>query len=198
MKNFALIDPLFLPHLGCHLEFSLAPGSSVVFMGENGIGKTTLLKRLALQAEAGSRVIIEQKATEYFYDRKVKKLREFFQEGLLPQFDEEAFTFLWQAFNLDSKEDRLISQLSGGEAQALKLALGLCKETSYFFLDEPSQYLDQGRREILKNFLSYLLKRGKSLVVVEHNREWLPEGWMVQNLVVKNSTLVQGDTWTIS
>jgi len=49
----------------------------------------------------------------------------------------------------------------------------------------------------LLEFLNRLLLRGKTLIVIEHNREWLPAGWEVQELKIEDATLKQGEKWII-
>lgn len=198
MIQLTVSNPSFLPHCGCTVSLEIPSGSALVLVGENGIGKSTLLKELYAQFEISQRVVVEQLGTEYFFDRKLKVLKSIFLSAKLSQLDLEAFHFLWSAFGLEKKENRLISQLSGGESQALKLCLSLCKQAEIYFLDEPSQYLDQQRKEILKNFLSTMLSKGTRVLLVEHNQDWLAKGWRVQQLLIKQDVLIQGDEWTIS
>jgi ABC-type Mn2+/Zn2+ transport system ATPase subunit len=197
MKIFELHDPLFLPHCGCELQFSVNSGSSIVFIGENGIGKSTLLRHLYSALEMESRVVVEQKSSEYFFDRKLITLKNFFLEGHLPHFNIKNFLSLWNDFELDKKEQRLISHLSGGETQALKLCLALCKDCTFYFLDEPSQFLDTQRKKTLSHFLEKLRQSGKSLIVIEHNIDWIPSGWKINQLKVENNVLQRGAEWII-
>ena len=197
MKIFELRDPLFLPHCGCELQIALSTGSGIVLIGENGIGKSTLLRRFYLSILSDLRVVVEQKASDYFFDRKLTTLKSFFCEASLPHFNRENFLTLWNDFELNKKEDRMLSHLSGGESQALKLCLALCKDCDFYFLDEPSQYLDTHRKNVLLRHLEQLRSKGKTLIVIEHNRDWLPAGWNVQQLVVQNNVLQLGDKWII-
>lgn len=196
MKVFQLTDPLFLPHCACELRVSVHQGQALVLVGENGIGKSTLLNRFYLDIPAESRVVVEQKASEYFFDRKLVTIKQFFLQAELSGFNPDAFYTLWNTFDLNSKEERLVSNLSGGESQALKLCMSLCKEAEYYFLDEPSQYLDETKKKVLLQFLESLLLKEKTLLLVEHNREWLPSGWDIQELKIENNTLKQGAKWT--
>ena len=198
MKLFEIQDPHFLPHCGCDLQLSLCEGEVLILVGENGIGKSTLMKRLYASLGPEERVVVEQKTSEYFFDRKLETLKSFFLTGNLSHFNKEAFNELWQAFGLESKEDRFISQLSGGEAQSLKLTLALSKDTVFYLLDEPSQFLDDQRKKTLADYLNKLLEKEKSVLIIEHNQNWLPSGWKVQDLVLRDNTLILGERWTIS
>lgn len=187
--NIQISDPSFLPHCGCELQLTLSQGEALVIVGENGIGKSTLLVHLARKLNPQKRVVVEQKTSEYFYDRQLKTLKDFFLKSELESFNPESFHQLWKDFGLGNKEDRWLSELSGGEAQVLKLCLSLCKETDIYLLDEPSQFLDKDKRVILKKFLEGLLIRQKSLLVIEHQREWLPQNWKVDQLEINGKTL---------
>jgi len=197
MKTFELNDSLFLPHCGCELQVSVNLGSAIVLIGENGIGKSTLLRRFYSSVSAESRVVVEKKLSKYFFVRKLSTLKSFILEANLPNVSREDFLSLWNEFELDQKEDRLLFHLSGGESQALKLCLALCKDCTYYFLDEPSQFLDTHRKKVLVKHLEKIRQKGKALIVIEHNREWLPTGWSVQQLIVENNVLKRGDAWTI-
>lgn len=197
MYIFELHDPLFLPHCGCELRLSLAKAQALVILGENGIGKSTLLHRWASQLEVNRRSVVEQKSSDYFFDRKLKLIKQFFIHSNLPQFNANEFLSWWNLFELESKEERLLSQLSGGEAQGLKLALALCKDADFYFLDEPSQHLDKRKKEILFERLEKLRASGKSIVVVEHQKENIPIGWKALQLEIQQGKLKAGDEWTI-
>jgi ABC-type multidrug transport system ATPase subunit len=195
MKIFELHDPLFLPHCGCDLQLPIKLGSCTVLVGENGIGKTTLLHRLSTSVPSDSRAVVEQKASEYFFDRKLFTLKNFFCEANLRHFNKSDFLSLWRDFELDKKEDRMLSNLSGGESQALKLCLSLSKVCDFYFLDEPSQFLDSSKKKVLVHFLEKLKDSGKSLIIIEHNRDWIPPEWQVQQLVIHDDFLRLGDKW---
>jgi ABC-2 type transport system ATP-binding protein len=193
---FELNDPLFLSHYGCELKLTLNPGEVSVLVGENGVGKSTLLHRIFFSLSASKVTLVDQKTLECFFDRKLSTLKKIFLNSSLPNLNQEQFSLLWEKFGLEKKEDRLISVLSGGEAQAVKLCLSLSKESDFYLLDEPLQFLDEEKRNVLIEFLETLRCQGKSLIIVEHNRGLFPSGWQVQELVIQESILKKGNTWT--
>lgn len=195
--KFELKDPFFLPHCACEVSISLNSSEALILVGENGIGKSTLLHRFCTLLDPSTWVLVEQKTLDYFFERKLSTLKSLFLQVRPPQLNKEVFHYLWNAFELHKKEDRWISQLSGGEGQALKLCLTLSKETDFYFLDEPTQYLDIGRKQFLFSYLEELRKKGKSLLLVEHDREGLPAGWRVQELKMDGRTLSRGAEWII-
>lgn len=197
MYKFELRDPFFLPHAACEVSLLLKDREALVLFGENGIGKSTLLYRLASQLANEEYVIVEQKASEYFYDRPLSVIKNIFLELKLPGFNSMSFLLLWKLFGLEEKENRFLSYLSGGESQALKLVLALCKDASIYFLDEPSQFLDPEKKKILYERLEELRLKGKQVLVVEHQQENLPKGWKIQELVFNDYLLKTGTEWTI-
>jgi ABC-type Mn2+/Zn2+ transport system ATPase subunit len=197
MYTFELQDPIFLPHTACEVRLSLNDRQAMVLFGENGIGKSTLLQRLASQMKSTEYVIVEQRTSDYFYDRKLGVLKNIFLELKLPEFNSSTFLLLWKVFGLEEKEERLLSHLSGGESQALKLVLGLCKDAAVYFLDEPSQFLDPVKKKILYGQLELFRSQGKKLLVVEHQKDHLPKGWKAQELVMIDGILKSGSEWTI-
>lgn len=197
MYTFELQDLTFLPHAACEIRLTLADRQAMVLFGENGIGKSTLLNRLSQKLKPSEFVIVEQRASDYFYDRKLGALKNIFLELNLPDFNTQTFLELWKVFGLEEKEGRLLSHLSGGESQALKLVIGLCKETNFYLLDEPSQFLDPQKKKILYGKLETIRLQGKKLIVVEHHKDHLPQGWKAQELLIKDHILISGSEWTI-
>jgi ABC-type multidrug transport system ATPase subunit len=191
MSIFELTDPLFLPHHGCDVKFAASPGEVIVLWGENGIGKTTLLQRFYQRFESEA-VMVDQKSLDFFYDRSIGVLLDFFSNCQLPGLEFSRFTHLTQIFELSSKRDRLLSQLSGGELQMLKLTLCLCVKKPIYLLDEPFQYLDTNRRKQLVDFLFRLKEEKATVVMVEHNLERIPQSWNRYHLILDDSCLKVG------
>ena len=65
---------------------------------------------------------------------------------------------------------KLVSQLSGGEAQRLSLALLVSSDSNVLILDEPTNHLDLESREALEDALA---RFGGSLLLVSHDRAML-------------------------
>lgn len=195
MYKFVVHDPHFLPHSGCDLEISLNLGEGLVIVGENGLGKTTLLQRF-YQETTHSRIIVEQKALDYFYDRSLKEVKEILFEARKSSLDKEMFHTLFAELGLKEREERRLSTLSGGENQCLKLICALSQNVDVYFLDEPSQFLDTGRKTILSRTLESLKQKKKAILVVEHDLTWLPQGWSIHQLGDVDKNVKQVKTWT--
>lgn len=190
MHHFKLHDPHFLPHCGCEVEFLLKPGGGIILFGENGLGKTTLLHRLWSESSS-PKVYVEQKALDPFYDWTLTEVK----KNLLKQGCEK-LEYYWKAFGLEQREDRRLSQLSGGEGQQLKLVCALALEAEVYFLDEPFQFLDPDKRRILTELLEEKRRKHAALLIVEHNSGLIGKDWEMMPLKVINGVIMKDLTWS--
>src|SRR5690554_2613940 len=74
-----------------------------------------------------------------------------------------------------SFKNRQISQLSGGQQQRVFLARALVQNASIYFMDEPFQGVDATTEVTIINILKELRKAGKTVVVVHHALQTVPE-----------------------
>lgn len=185
-------DPNFLPHMGCELDLDINSGDVFTIIGENGIGKSTLVQRIF--REKGSVIsLIEQRTMDFFYDRSLNTIKSIFLQH--QNVDKNRFENYWNTFHLHKKENRLQSTLSGGESQALKLCLGLSVNRDIYLIDEPSQYLDENSKQALNLILVEMNQLKKTLLIIEHDLSWLTLPMTVTQLQNQNNCLVRGKTW---
>lgn len=189
MYRFTIYDSQFLPHTGCDVDLFLNKGEILTLKGENGIGKTTLVRRF-YEKNLSDITLVEQGPLDYFYDRTLARLKIIYLSSA--GVSRELFFRYWVMFNLDKKEDRYQSSLSGGESQALKLALGLSVVRDVLMLDEPSQYLDSGSKIKLNSILHELILEGKSILLVEHDLSWMSVPSTTIHLEVRDGILKAG------
>lgn len=169
-------------------------GDLIILVGENGVGKSTLLHHFFNQTE-NEISFVEQPPMDSFYDRKLQTIHEIFSTSNRTDIRPDKFYEFWKLFQLDKKSNRYQSMLSGGEGQALKLCLGLCLDREIFFLDEPSQFLDTASRDILNSILGALRAEGRSVLMVEHDLSWVKEKALVYELAVIDHTLRKKSSW---
>jgi manganese/zinc/iron transport system ATP- binding protein len=72
-------------------------------------------------------------------------------------------------------KNRQISQLSGGQQQRVFLARALAQDAAIYFMDEPFQGVDATTEIAIINILKELRKAGKTVVVVHHDLQTVPE-----------------------
>jgi manganese/zinc/iron transport system ATP- binding protein len=71
--------------------------------------------------------------------------------------------------------DRQISQLSGGQQQRVFLARALAQEAQIYFMDEPFAGVDAATEGAIVDVLRRLKSEGRTLVVVHHDLQSVPE-----------------------
>lgn len=71
--------------------------------------------------------------------------------------------------------DRQISQLSGGQQQRVFLARALVQDARLYFMDEPFQGVDATTERAIIDLLRLLRSQGKTVVVVHHDLQTVPE-----------------------
>jgi manganese/zinc/iron transport system ATP- binding protein len=70
---------------------------------------------------------------------------------------------------------RQISQLSGGQQQRTFLARALVQDAQIYFMDEPFQGVDATTERAIVELLKELRAAGKSVIVVHHDLQTVPE-----------------------
>lgn len=164
-------------HLFSDLNFEIKRGERVAIIGNNGTGKTTLLKIInsVLPADAGS-FTLGSKVNIGYYDQEHHVLH---MEKTL--FDEisDAYPTLTNtqirnvlASFLFTGDDvfKRISDLSGGERGRVSLAKLMLSEANFIILDEPTNHLDITSKEILENALN---RYTGTILYVSHDRYFI-------------------------
>lgn len=77
---------------------------------------------------------------------------------------------LLSSVGLAGKEERLPSQLSGGECQRVAIARALAHDPPVLLADEPTGNLDTATGEQILELFSALHRSGKTVIMVTHNR----------------------------
>lgn len=180
-----IVKTQLLPHLSVDLSLEIASGKILVLTGENGIGKSTLLNYLSHKIPGC--VHCEQKNPEHFFDRTLSSFRKILLKS--ENLDQEFFHDLWKESGLSEKEDRKVVSLSGGESQLLKLIVHSTVRGDVFLFDEPGQYLDREKKQFARSLFAKLSAKNKSILIVEHDQHWLPEGIITRKLTHENGVL---------
>lgn len=92
-------------------------------------------------------------------------------------------------------KDRQIGELSGGQQQRVFIARALCQQAEIFFFDEPFVGVDMTTEEQIITIMKKLAAEGKTLLVVHHDLESVPEYF--NKIILLNQRLIAyGDTET--
>jgi ATP-binding cassette subfamily E protein 1 len=175
-----------------------SPGRVLGLLGQNGIGKTTVLKifsgdfRLNLgnfkEPPSWDHIIQHFRGStlqEYFrkmaegqlkvshkpqYVDKIPKVVSGTVGKLLEKVDErKKLEEIAQSLELKPFWERPLEVLSGGELQRVAIAATICREADVYLLDEPSSFLDVKQRLQAARAIRSLKNDQKTIIVAEHD-----------------------------
>lgn len=175
--DFAYGDKQILSHFNLLLQNKDRLG----IVGDNGVGKSTLLNLIAgqLQPQSG-RVIIGETVRVAYFSQQIEGLDESKRViNYLQEVAEEVKTgsgttsiaeLLEQFLFPRSSHGTLIEKLSGGEKKRLYLLKLLLEKPNVLLLDEPTNDLDIATLTVLENFLQGF---AGPVITVSHDRYFL-------------------------
>ena len=161
------------PNVLTDVSFPMEPGRFLAILGNNGVGKSTLLKCFNhILTPDGGQVLLEGRDLLRLPSREVAKQvafvsqnvpstqmtvhdvvmlgrRPYMKWGFTPE-DHAIVHDCMQRLGVDGMRGRFISQLSGGERQKVMLARALAQQPKVLLLDEPTSALDiQNQYQVL-------------------------------------------------
>ena len=156
-------------------------GSITVIVGPNGCGKSTLLAAIAgdIAPDKGTITIDEHHPILTSADtlagiRSMVVQNQSFVLGFTVRQVIEmagASAHVMKALELTEIADRLVTTLSGGEAQRVAIAQAIAQNAPVLLLDEPLAAQDVHSRNRIIQLLKDLAEQGKTVVVVAHSNE---------------------------
>ena len=159
------------------VDFEITRGERIAIIGNNGTGKTTILKIIngILAADAGE-IRLGSRVHIGYYDQEHHVLhseKTLFQElsDTYPNMNNTQIRNVLAAF-LFTGDDvfKLIGDLSGGEKGRVSLAKLMLSEANFLILDEPTNHLDITSKEILENALTHYTG---TVLYVSHDRYFI-------------------------
>ncbi|MDX8046849.1 ABC-F type ribosomal protection protein [Gracilibacillus sp. S3-1-1] len=158
------------------IDMHVTYGERVAVIGENGTGKTTLIKLVLQQLEPdkgevklGSNVKIGYLSQHTFFNTKDATVIETFRDEVkVTEGDARHILarFMFYGYDVFKK----VEQLSGGERMRLRLAQMMYQDINLLILDEPTNHLDIESREVLEEALESF--QG-TIIAVSHDRYFL-------------------------
>lgn len=189
------------------VSFALRRGCSLVLLGPNGVGKTTLFKTvLGFLPRLSGEILIEGEEVRGWsrqrYARSVAYVPQTFESafgftvleqvlmGRTPLLDglrspgaadERIALEIIEQLGLAPLVDRDCTTLSGGERQMVLIARALAQQPRLLVMDEPCANLDMGNQVVVLRRVSQLVSQGLSVIVTSHdpNHAFLLDGQVV-------------------
>jgi len=164
-------------HLFSNVDFFIQKGEHVAIIGDNGTGKSTLLKIINNVIEADTGTIKTGTNVEIgYYDQEHHVLND--SKSIFDEISDDYPTLtnteirnVLAAF-LFTGEDvyKLIGSLSGGEKGRVLLAKLMLSQANFLILDEPTNHLDITSKEILEDALNSYTG---TVLYVSHDRYFI-------------------------
>ncbi|MCP4902837.1 MAG: metal ABC transporter ATP-binding protein [bacterium] len=179
------------------VDVKVPAGVKMAIVGPNGAGKSTLIKAIlglvpSVAGEVrlfgqplqkrGHIAYVPQRATlDWDFPTDVLDVVTMGTYGQLGWFRrpgveqrDRAIAALTQV-GMEGYHRRPIAQLSGGQQQRVLLARALVQDAEVFMLDEPFQGVDAPTERAIVEVLDSLAEAGKTVVVVHHDLQTIPE-----------------------
>lgn len=195
--NYGYVDGGYRREILKDLSYEFEEGKFYTILGPSGSGKTTLLSILAgLDSQESGNIYFDDADIKQLglYKYRRNKIGVVFQaynliqyltgienievamletDNEMPKNQKEIGYALLDKFGIvQSKADRLVTHLSGGEQQRIAIARALASNVDLIFADEPTGNLDTATEsEIIHIFKMLTEKFSKTVIVVTHSNE---------------------------
>ena len=173
-----------------HLKANIKSGELTCLLGQNGIGKSTLLRTLsAFQPKLGGSVQMHGREIADYTDKELSKMigvvlteKPDVQNMTVTELvgmGRSPYTGFWGTLTADDKQivseairlvaierlqDRMVHTLSDGERQKVMIAKALAQQTPVIYLDEPTAFLDFPSKVEMMQLLHRLAKQEKKTI----------------------------------
>ena len=160
-----------------HLSFEIKRSEHVALIGDNGTGKTTILKIInGLESADYGTIKLGTNVHIGYYDQEHHNLSDdntLFEEiaNAYPNMTNTKIRNTLAAFMFTGDDVfKMVGDLSGGEKGRLSLAKLMLSEANFIILDEPTNHLDMTSKEILENAINNYTG---TVLYVSHDRYFI-------------------------
>ncbi len=177
------------------VSLEIKSGEILCLLGPNGSGKTTFFKTILglLKSLSGEILINNENIMNWTYSQKAKMI------GYIPQAHNPPFPFKVldvvlmgrtahlgpfaspseedikiaresiHTLNIDYLEDKVYTEISGGERQLVLVARALTQKPKILIMDEPTSNLDFGNQILVLNHVRRLAELGLAVIMASHS-----------------------------
>ncbi len=160
-----------------NINLTVGRGEKIALLGANGVGKSTLLKRIMNSVDGEGKVEYGHNVNISYFAQdqaemldKTKTIYETVDETAKGAIRNSLRSILGAFLFTGEDVDKKVSVLSGGERTRLALCQLLLSPSNFLILDEPTNHLDLQSKEVLKDAL---INYEGTFVIVSHDREFL-------------------------
>ncbi|MFW0697912.1 sugar ABC transporter ATP-binding protein [Pantoea sp. R13S299] len=172
-----------------------------VLIGENGAGKSTMMKMLAgVETPSSGEILLDGKVVSLNSTHQAEKqgisiifqelnlfpnmnvmenifiANEYFQRGVINEKYQYALAkSLLERLQLDVDPYAPLGELGIGHQQLVEIARALSKDTRVLIMDEPTSALSQSEVKVLFSVIDQLKRRGVTIIYISHRLEELME-----------------------
>ena len=168
----------------------------IVMLGQNGTGKTTLIKMLAGAIKPDDQelempklnISVKPQTIAPKFEGSVQSL---FDLKLKNSWSSNIFkTEVLAPLDIDSLLENDVQTLSGGELQRVAIVLALAKPCDLYLIDEPSAYLDSEQRILAARVMKrWIMTQKKAAFIVEH--DFIMATYLADKVIVFSGTPAQ-------
>lgn len=183
-----------------NLNVNLSASSLIALAGNNGTGKSTLLKTIVgILKPLSGQILVEGKNSDSYSSADLAKVvsvvltdkiggfnltvKDIVASGRIPYLnsfgnltdkDEAIVSDSLETVGINNLRDKLFDELSDGQKQKALIAKSLAQQTPIILMDEPTAFLDYESRVSLFRLLKKLAKeQGKLIVISSHELDIL-------------------------
>ncbi|WNS46586.1 energy-coupling factor transporter ATPase [Paenibacillus sp. MMS20-IR301] len=196
------------------IELKLGQGESVALIGNNGAGKSSLMKLIAGIARPSSGTVqvngmtvnglpperlsgtvayVFQNPEEMFIEDSVEKEIAYYLKARKLADAEARTAEMLASFRLSELAGRDARLLSGGQQRRVSLAVGAAVRPAIMLLDEPTANLDISTRQEMVSVLKTLRSHVKTVVIATHDMQLVSE-WASRIIVLHQGQIIADGT----
>ncbi len=153
-----------------NVSFKIKRGKKIALLGDNGCGKSTLIKEIL--ADKNDNIKINNKVKVGCFDQNQSLLDEeksvLYNTKVNSSFDESFIRINLSLFGFKGDDVyKKVKVLSGGEKVKIALCKIILEDNNFLVFDEPTNYLDIKSMEALEKAL---INTDKTMLIVSHDR----------------------------